>query len=300
MNNTSSKHADMPSLSDKTIIVTGANSGIGFESARVFARAGARVVLACRDMAKAHHAADRIRTETPQSRLEPMQLDLTSLDSVRAFATEATNKLSSIDVLCNNAGVMAVPFSKTKDGFELQLGTNHLGHFALTGLLFDKIAASAPSRIVTVSSLAHTRGRVRFNDLHSSNGYARWAAYSQSKVANLLFAYELDRRLRAKKLDVKSVACHPGISSSNLYKPGPFWTRLSLLIAQSSRQGALPEIYAAVDPHIQGGDYIGPSGMMEMRGQPAKVQSSALSRDPEVAKQLWSASEELTGVKFLD
>ncbi|MEP6775840.1 MAG: oxidoreductase, partial [Chloroflexota bacterium] len=295
MNNASGNHADMPSLSDQTIIVTGGNSGIGFESARVFARAGARVVLACRNMAKAQHAADLICTETPQARLELMHLDLASLDSVHAFATEAIKRLPSIDVLCNNAGVMAVPFSKTKDGFELQLGTNHLGHFALTGLLFDKIAASAPSRIVTVSSLAHTTGQIRFQDLHSANGYARWAAYSQSKVANLLFAYELDRRLRARKLDVKSVACHPGISSSNLYKGGAFWLRTALLIAQSSKRGALPEIYAAVDPRVQGGDYIGPSGIMEARGLPAKVQSSALSHDPEIAKWLWSASEELTG-----
>jgi NAD(P)-dependent dehydrogenase (short-subunit alcohol dehydrogenase family) len=296
----------MPRLDGKTIIVTGANSGLGFEATCVFVRAGAHVVLACRNREKTEKAIGRILAETPQASLEFLELDLASLASVRSFAREASERLTRIDILCNNAGVMTIPYknySRTRDGFEMHFGINHLGHFALTGLLFEKIVASAPSRIVTVSSGAHMMGEIHFDDLQSMRN-----AYGNSKLANLLFTYEMDRRLRACGLDVQAVACHPGFASSNLFYTGPemaqsslaWWMKLLVPTAQSAEMGALPEIYAAVGEDIQGGDYTGPSGFMGSRGLPKKVQSNARSHDVEIARRLWAVSEELTGVHFLD
>lgn len=299
----------LPRLDGKTMVITGANSGIGFEAARIFAGAGARIVLACRSAKKATEAMDAIRSETPRAAVEFMELDLASLASIRAFAKEASGRLERIDVLCNNAGVMTIPYSKyskTSDGFEMHLGINHLGHFALTGLLFATIAASAPARVVTVSSGAHRMGaEIRFDDLQGVHSYRN--AYGNSKLANLLFTYELDRRLRDRGLDVKALACHPGAASTNLIETGPqmaqskpaWWLRLAMAPAQSAKMGALPEVYAAVGEDIQGGDFIGPSGFMESRGLPKKVQSNERSHDREVAKRLWAVSEELTGVQFL-
>lgn len=300
----------MPRLDGKTFVVTGANSGIGFEAARMFALAGAHVVLACRTAQKAETAIARICTEKPNAAVEWMELDLASLASIRAFARSAS-RLKRIDVLCNNAGVMAIPYKnymQTSDGFEMHFGINHLGHFALTGLLFDKIAASTPARIVTVSSDGHKMGNLRldFDDLQMIRDHHN--AYSVSKLANILFTYEMDRRLRARGLDVKAVVCHPGVAQSNLISTGPemanskpaWWLKLAYLPAQPAAMGALPTIYAAVGSDTESGDYIGPSGPMGSRGLPAKAQSSLLSHDLKIAQRLWSASEELTGVSFLD
>lgn len=299
---------DIPELDGRTFVITGGNTGIGFEAARFLARINAHVVIACRSTRKAAAAIGRIRAETPEARVEFMELDLASLASVRAFAEQAIQRLPRIDVLCNNAGVMALPKGTTEDGFETQFGTNHLGHFALTGLLFDKIAASAPSRIVTVSSLAHKMGTggINFDDLQSTRNYGRMTAYQQSKLANLLFAYELDRRIRVRGLDIKSVACHPGFSRTDLYtdrttkRPTMLMWYASTLVTQSATMGALPEIYSATGEDIEGGDYIGPSGFFEAMGWPKKVKSSAPSHNTETAQQLWAISEELTGVHFLD
>jgi NAD(P)-dependent dehydrogenase (short-subunit alcohol dehydrogenase family) len=296
--------AQVPRLEGKTVVVTGANSGIGFAAARIFADAGASVVLACRNAVKAAAAAAAIRAEIPNATVSCMPLDLASLDSVRVFADAAREQLPRIDVLCNNAGVMAIPYATTVDGFECQLGTNHLGHFALTGLLFEQIAASAPARIVTVSSLAHKSGRVNFDDLQGTRMYDRRRAYGQSKLANLLFTYELDRRLRAHGLDVMAVACHPGVAETELIANsgtghGVIMTVAIRLFRQSAVMGALPLIYAAIEPSVQGGDYIGPSGPGETRGLPHTSRSSPSSYDAAVAKELWTVSEQLTGVRFL-
>jgi NAD(P)-dependent dehydrogenase (short-subunit alcohol dehydrogenase family) len=300
---------NIPDLSGKTILVTGGNSGIGYEAARVFARKGAHVVLACRDVQKAHAARDAITSEGPQASVEAMEIDLASLASVRAFAQAYRSRHQRLDVLCNNAGVMALPYRKTADGFEMQFGTNHLGHFALTGLLLDLILQTPAARVVTVSSGAHRMGRIRFADLQWGRRYRKWAAYGQSKLANLLFAYELQRRLDGAKATAISVACHPGYAATNLQLAGPRMAGSSVmeallqflnrLVAQNAEMGALPTLYAATAPDVRGGDYFGPDGLGEMRGYPTKVRSSARSRDREAAGKLWEISEKLTGVRYV-
>lgn len=299
----------IPDLSGKTILVTGGNSGIGYEAARQFARQGAHVVLACRDVQKGHTARGALQSEHPQASVEAMELDLASLASVRAFAEAYRTRHQRLDVLCNNAGVMALPYRKTADGFEMQFGTNHLGHFALTGLLLDRLLRTAGARVVTVSSGMHRMGRIRFGDLQWERGYRRWAAYGQSKLANLLFAYELQRRLDGAQAAVLSVACHPGYAATNLQLAGPrmagssvmemFAQFLNQLVAQTAESGALPTLYAATAPEVGGGDYIGPDGLGEMRGSPTKGRSSARSHDREVAGKLWDISEKLTGVRYV-
>jgi NAD(P)-dependent dehydrogenase (short-subunit alcohol dehydrogenase family) len=298
----------IPDLSGKTIVVTGGNSGIGYEAARQFARKGAHVVLACRDGRKGHAARDAITSEHPHSSVEAMTLDLASLASVRAFAKAYRTRHETLDVLCNNAGVMALPYRQTADGFEMQFGTNHLGHFALTGLLLDLLLRAPGARVVTVSSGAHRMGRMRFEDLQWERGYWKWGAYCQSKLANLLFAYELQRRLKRTQAAAISVACHPGYAATNLQFAGPRMTRSSLmgwlfqlsnqLVAQNAEMGALPTLYAATAPGVRGGDYVGPDGLAEMRGYPTKVQSSPRAHDRKVAEHLWEISEKLTGVKY--
>jgi len=298
----------MPDLAGKTIIVTGGNSGIGYEAALEFARKKADVVLACRDTKKAEAAAAQIRTAYPAAKVEVMELDLASLASIRAFADAFKAGHSQLDVLCNNAGVMALPFRKTADGFEMQIGTNHLGHFALTGMLLDLLRRTAGSRVVNVSSGAHRMGAIRFDDLHWQNGYRKWGAYGQSKLANLLFTYELQRRLQAAGAHTVSVACHPGYASTNLQFAAARMEGSSLkeylfgwgnrLLAQSSAMGALPTLYAATAPDVKGGDYIGPNGIGELAGHPRTVQSNARSHDPDTAKKLWELSEKLTGVRY--
>jgi NAD(P)-dependent dehydrogenase (short-subunit alcohol dehydrogenase family) len=299
---------DIPDLRAKTIVVTGGNSGIGYEAALQLAGKGADVVLACRDTGKAEEAAAAIRRAHSEAQVESMQLDLASLASVREFAERYMQSRDRLDVLCNNAGVMAIPQRKTAEGFEMQIGTNHLGHFALTGLLLERLLGTAGARIVTVSSTAHRGGRMDFDDLHRERRYQRWLVYGQSKLANLLFAYELQRRLREKNFGMLSVACHPGYAATNLQLAGArmeksslkerFWKAVNAAFAQSAEMGALPTLYAATEPGVKSGDYIGPGGFAESRGYPKKVESSARSRDPKAAARLWALSEEMTGVRY--
>jgi NAD(P)-dependent dehydrogenase (short-subunit alcohol dehydrogenase family) len=299
---------DVPDLSGQTIIVTGGNSGIGFEAARVLAKRRAHVILACRDLAKADDAIAQIRALHPSASLEAMRLDLASLESVHQLARDFAAKGVPLDVLVNNAGVMAIPQRKTAEGFEMQLGTNHLGHFALTGLLLDSILAAPAGRIVNVSSTAHKMGRMNFDDLHGERRYMKWVAYAQSKLANLLFTYELQRRLEAAGARAIGVACHPGYSATNLQAVGPQMTGSRFgaalmnvgnrLLSQSAAMGALPTLYAATSPDVQGGDYIGPDGFFENYGHPKKTTSTARSHDRAAQKRLWDLSEQLTSVRF--
>jgi NAD(P)-dependent dehydrogenase (short-subunit alcohol dehydrogenase family) len=296
---------DMNALPDqhgRTALITGANSGIGLEAARELARAGAHVVMACRDTAKGEAAADAIRKELPTAELDVAALDLASLDSVRAFAGGLAHE--RLDLLINNAGVMAPPYTKTRDGFELQFATNHLGHFALTGLLLEKLLATPGARVVTVSSTAHKMGRIDFDDLQSERSYQRWRAYGQSKLANLLFTFELDRRLEMTDADLLSVAAHPGYSATNLqFAATPSRLErlgsavLNRVYAQSAERGAAPTLYAAT-ADIPGGSFVGPDGFQEMRGEPKLVKSTRAARDPQTAQRLWEVSEQLTGVHF--
>jgi len=299
---------DMPDLAGQTIIVTGGNSGIGYEAALQFARHNADTILACRSLEKANEAAKQIVAAHPRAKVEVMELDLSSLASIRRFADAFHNSHRSLRALVNNAGVMALPYRKTEDGFEMQFGTNHLGHFALTGLLLDTLLATPAARVVNVSSGAHRMGRIRFDDLDWKRGYYKWFAYGQSKLANLLFTYELQRRADAAGAKLLAVGCHPGYAATNLQSAGPrmsgasamesFWSMMNRTFAQSAAMGALPTLYAAVAPEVRGGDYIGSSGFAEMWGPPAKVNSSAAAKDPAVAKRLWEVSEELTKVHY--
>jgi hypothetical protein len=299
---------DVPDLSGKTIVVTGGNSGIGYEAALVLAAKGARVVLACRDLAKARSAVDAITAAHPAASVEVMRLDLASLQSVREFAKELKAAHERLHVLCNNAGVMALPHRKTADGFEMQLGTNHLGHFALTGLLLDRLLATPGARVVNVSSNAHRFGWMRFDDLQWERSYGKWRAYGQSKLANLLFTYELQRRLERKGADIVSVACHPGYAATNLQIAGPQMEGSGLmealsrlanrLFAQSAAMGALPTLYAIASPEVRGGEYIGPDGFAENAGYPKKTHSAVRSYDSDDAARLWKISEDLTGVRY--
>lgn len=299
---------DIPALGGKTVVVTGGNSGIGFEAARQMARKGAHVILACRDTGRAADALGQIRTLHPAASVEAMQLDLASLESVHRFARDFAAKNVPLDVLCNNAGVMAIPRRTTAEGFEMQLGTNHLGHFALTGLLLEPLLASPAARVVNVSSTAHKPGRIDFDDLQGEKSYRKWMAYAQSKLANLLFTYELQRRLEAAGAPAISVACHPGYSATNLQAVGPQMSgsriaaRLMDLgnrfFSQPAAMGALPTLYAATSPDARGGDYIGPDGFMENYGHPRKTRSTARSHDRAVATRLWEVSEKLTSVRY--
>lgn len=299
---------DIPDLSGKTIVVTGGNSGIGYEAALQFARKGARVVLACRSIDKARAAADQIAASSPGVSIDVIQLDLSSLASVRSFADSFHAHYKTLHVLVNNAGVMALPYRTTADGFEIQFGTNHLGHFALTGLLLDALLAADPARVVTVSSGAHRMGRIRFDDLQWKHGYRKWFAYGQSKLANLLFTFELQRKADAVGAKLLSVACHPGYAATNLQAAGPrmsgaaflegFFSFGNRLFAQSAAMGALPTLYAATSPDVCGGDYVGPDGFTEMTGYPKKVGYSAAAGDKAVAARLWEVSEQLTGVHY--
>jgi NAD(P)-dependent dehydrogenase (short-subunit alcohol dehydrogenase family) len=281
---------DIPEQDGRTFVITGANSGIGLEAARALGAAGARVVVACRDTAKGDHAVAELDGD-----FDVRRLDLADLGSVRSFAEDLDG---DVDVLINNAGVMAVPRAKTADGFELQLGTNHLGHFALTGLLLPRIR----DRVVTISSQAHRTGRINFGDLQSERHYQRWIAYGQSKLANLLFMMELQRRLTAAGSPLRSVAAHPGYSATNLqFHTQSIQDQLmgiaNRLIAQSAAMGALPTLYAAT-ADVPGAAYIGPDGLFEQRGHPKLVDMSGAAKDEEAARRLWELSEELTGVTF--
>jgi NAD(P)-dependent dehydrogenase (short-subunit alcohol dehydrogenase family) len=294
----------IPDQSGRVAVVTGANSGLGLVTARELARKGARTILACRNQAKGEDARRAIEVRAPSAQVEVAELDLASLESVRAFAGRLRSEHDGIDLLINNAGVMATPRRRTADGFELQFGTNHLGHFALTGLVIDMLEGRNDAHVVTLSSGTHRFGRIAFGNLGGDRRYFRWRAYGQSKLANLLFALELDRRLRAAGSKTKSIAAHPGWAATNLQHTGP--TRLdelliavpNKLIAQSDEMGALPTLYAATEPGVEGGSYVGPDGVAEQRGHPKPVSPSAAARDEGVARRLWEVSERMTGVRF--
>ena len=298
----------IPDQRGKLAVITGASSGIGYEAASALAARGARVILAIRSVEKGRLAAESIRRASPGAALEVLPLDLADLASVRGFAEAFLRRGEPLPLLINNAGVMALPFRRTADGFEMQFGTNHLGHFALTGLLLPAVLAAPGARVVTVSSGAHTAGAIDFANLDGARGYQPWRAYSQSKLANLLFAYELQRRLAAAGADAISVGCHPGYAATNLQAAGPRMegSRLkeaimgaaNALFAQSARMGALPTLYAATAPGVNGCDYIGPTGLGGMRGYPGKARSSTRSYDEDTARRLWDISEQLTGVHY--
>ncbi|HLH59018.1 MAG TPA: oxidoreductase [Streptosporangiaceae bacterium] len=295
--------ADVPDQSGRTAVITGANSGIGFETARVLAARGACVVLACRDEARAAGAAARIRGSAPGADLRVVRLDLGSLASIHAAAGDLLSACGHIDLLINNAGLMMPPRGTTEDGFELQIGINHLGHFALTGLLLPRILATPGSRVVTVSSNNHQKARIAFDDLQSERSYQRMAGYGQSKLANLLFCYELQRRLGSTGAATISVAAHPGLTSTGLARhlspvTRAFYEVIERPLAQSAARGALPTLRAATDPDVRGGTYYGPDRWGGERGFPMLVASSDLSRDRDVQHRLWQESERLTGVTY--
>jgi NAD(P)-dependent dehydrogenase (short-subunit alcohol dehydrogenase family) len=299
---------DIPAQAGKTFVITGANSGIGYEAALQLAGKGAHVVLACRDQAKGRTAAAAIAAAHPSASVTVMALDLADLASIRSFVDALRAAHPALHGLCNNAGVMAIPRRTTADGFEMQLGTNHLGHFALTGLLLDTLLATPGARVVNVSSNAHKFGAMRWDDLQRERRYSKWLVYSQSKLANLLFTYELQRRLAAADAGVIAVACHPGYSATNLQTVGArmqgssvgetFMELANRLFAQSAAMGALPTLYAATAADVRGGDYIGPDGFGEQSGYPKKVQSNARSHDADAQQRLWEVSEQLTGVRY--
>jgi NAD(P)-dependent dehydrogenase (short-subunit alcohol dehydrogenase family) len=291
--------ADIPDQSDRVAIITGANTGVGFETASALASRGAQVVLAVRNLDKGKAAAAKIATTTPGAAVTVQQLDLSSLDSIRTAAADLRANFDHLDLLINNAGVMGTPNWATKDGFELQFGINYLGHFALTGLLLDRVLAAPHSRIVTVSSAAHRlKARIQFDNLQGERSYNSLGAYALSKLANLLFAYGLQRRLADSSTTI-SVAAHPGGSKTELARNSSAPVRaFNALLLQSAAMGALPTLRAATDPQVLGGQYFGPSGFLEARGYPKLVRSSAQSHDRDVQRRLWTISEELTGVAY--
>jgi NAD(P)-dependent dehydrogenase (short-subunit alcohol dehydrogenase family) len=294
----------IPDQSGRLAIVTGANSGLGFVTAQELARAGAHVVLACRNAAKGEAACEAIERSAPGAQVQLEVLDLAGLDSVRSFADRFHAAHDGLDLLINNAGVMAPPRRQTADGFELQFGTNHLGHFALTALLIGAMEGREDARVVTLSSGAHHFGRIAFDNLGGDRHYFRWRAYGQSKLANLLFALELDRRLRAAGSSTKSLAAHPGWAATNLqYAAAPLFDQAMMWVgnhlwAQTDTMGALPTLYAATEPGLQGGTFAGPDGFLEQRGHPERVSMSGAARDEEAARRLWEVSEQMTGVRF--
>ncbi len=290
--------------SGRTFIVTGGNSGLGFETTRQLAAHGGRVVLAARSEAKGLDAVARIKAAQPDAAVEFRALDLADLDSVRDFAAAMLADGIAVDVLVNNAGVMFPARRLTPQGFESQFATNHLGHFALTGLLFDTIRHGQDPRVVTVSSGEHKGGSIHFDDLTGERSYSPRAFYQQSKLANVLFGRELDRRVRAAGIEVRSVLAHPGYAATNLQSSGPTGLGRQLMkvtnrvFAQSAEMGALPQLYAAVDPAAQSGRYYGPGGFMELRGYPAEVEPSPAAKNEETARRLWDVSAQLTGVTW--
>jgi NAD(P)-dependent dehydrogenase (short-subunit alcohol dehydrogenase family) len=287
---------DIPDQSGRIAIVTGANSGIGYETALALAHKGGQVIMACRDLTRANASAETIQGENPAGSVVVMELDLGDLDSVDAFVADFKARYDRLDLLINNAGIMHPPYGQTKQGFESQFGVNHLGHFALTGQLLDLIRRTEGARIVTVSSMAHRFGRINFDDLNAREHYRANAAYGQSKLANLLFTNELQRKLEAAGSDAIAVAAHPGWTATNLQQNSGLLRFFNRFFAQTPEMGALPTLYAATAPEIQGGDYCGPSRFVETVGPPKKVNSNGSSHNTAVAARLWTVSEEITGV----
>ena len=299
----------IPSQAGKTALVTGANSGIGYQAALELARHGAHVLMGCRNAVKGRAAIERLQREAPGASAEVVELDMASLASIRAFAAAFIGRETALDLLINNAGVMALPKRElTEDGFERQFGTNHLGHFALTGLLMPALLAAPAPRVVTVASLAHRTGKIEFDNLQSERSYngKGWDAYNASKLANILFAKELDRRARAGNSRLLSLEVHPGVSMTSIFANGPGTNNLKAIMVkllapilmQKDDAGALPTLYAATSPDAHGGEYIGPDGFQELKGAPVVVQPKPQALDVAVGERLWSVSEELTGVHY--
>ncbi len=290
---------NIPDQTGRIAIVTGSSGGIGFEAARALAEKGATVILAVRNSEKGKAAGEKILEKHKDADLALMTLDLASLESIAAFAEEFAENFSRLDLLINNAGVMAPPYGKTADGFELQFGTNHLGHFALTARLLPILEGTAGSRIVNVASGAHKYGKLDFDDLAwEKRKYKKWSAYGDSKLANLYFTYRLDKLLRQNKSGVIATAAHPGWAATELQRNSGIADFLNGFFAQDIPMGTLPTLRAAIDEELFGGEYIGPDGFMEMRGYPVEVESNQLSNDEAIAERLWDVSEELTGLKF--
>lgn len=296
---------NLPSQKGRVIIVTGANAGLGYETTLALALKGARVIMACRNISKARKAREALRKEVPEAELDIMELDLSSLQSVRNMAAEFQAGYERLDVLINNAGVMMPPYTRTEEGFELQFVSNYLGHFLLTGLMLPNLLKTPASRIVSLSSIIHKRGQINFEDLQGEKSYSAQNAYAQSKLACLLYAYELQRRLeRAGHTDTLSTAAHPGVATTELgrHLPRLLFTILSNTIGpfftHSSREGAKPSLLAAIG-EATGGDYFGPTGFRELKGKPGKASSSDLSKDETLGKRLWEVSEKLVGLSYL-
>lgn len=300
--------ANIPDQSGRIVIVTGANSGLGYETSLALARKNATVIMACRNMEKGQKAHDDILKLEPGAKLDLMQLDLASQESVKSFAAAFLSKYNRLDLLINNAGVMAIPRRETPEGFEIQFGTNHLGHFTLTSLLIETILKTPKSRIVNISSTAHAMGTMTFDDLQRKKNYERWAVYGQSKLANLLFTFELQRRLMAVGSETIAVAAHPGYSATNLQHvtanaSDTLIDRLMIsigngVIAQSQEIGVLSQLMAATAPDVKGGEFYGPDGFMQMRGYPSVVKARDKAYNAVDAARLWEVSVELTGVNF--
>ena len=292
---------DSENISDqkgKVVIVTGSSSGLGYETAKVLANKNATVIVAVRNEVKGNTAVEKIKVENPNADIQVILVDLANLESVHKFAENFKKKFKELDLLINNAGVMTPPYTKTKDGFELQFGTNHLGHFALTGLLIDLIKKTPNSRIVNVSSTAHKIGKLNFEDLNwETRRYKKMRSYGDSKLANLYFTNELQKRLRKQSSGVIVASAHPGGSATELSRHSLFFRVLSLF-GQTSEMGALPTLYAAVAPDVQGNDYYGPGGFQEFRGYPKKVETAERAKKDDVAANLWDVSEEMTGVFY--
>ena len=296
--------SNIPDQTGRVAIVTGSNTGIGYETALALAKKSAHVVLACRSQAKGEEAIEKIEASQPSGNVELMLLDLSSLDSVRAFAGAFNAAHGRVDLLINNAGVMIPPFGTTAEGFELQIGVNYIGHFALTGLLFDKLVATPTSRVVTLSSIAHRQGKIDFDtltgeDLQNGADYKPTIAYMQSKLADLMFAIELQRRLTEEGWGTTSVAAHPGFTATDLQRHSGLWNRLVGFWSNDPPQGALPTLYAATSPDAEPGGYYGPDGFYEARGYPAPSKVMPRARDRQVARRLWSYAERATNVRFL-
>ena len=297
---------DIPNQTDRVAIVTGANSGLGYQSSLALARKGATVVMACRNQKQGQQALDQIKQQVPNAHLELASLDLSDLATIHSFATEFKSRHDKLDVLLNNAGIMAIPRGETKDGFEMQLGVNHLGHFALTGLVLENLLNTAHSRVVTTTSFVHVIGRINFENLQMQRRYTRYGAYAQSKLANLLFAFELQRRLAAIGADVISVAAHPGYANTSLQNTSAaasgsllesLWYPIgNTIMAQSAEMGALPQLYAATAPEIKGGELYGP--LFLTRGQPRQDWAIPAAYNRAVAQRLWAVSEDLTHVHY--
>lgn len=294
---------DVASQKGKVAIVTGANIGLGYETTLGLVSKDVQVIMACRNFDKAHKAKSKIEAQFPEAQLEVIQLDLGSFQSVRAFVKNFTTKYDRLDLLIENAGIMMPPFMQTEDGFESQFGVNHLGHFLLTHLLYPTIQKTPQARIITLSSIAHKNGRIDFENLNAEVKYSKMGAYGQSKLACLMFALELDRKLRKSGSETIAVSAHPGASNTNLgqhlnktlYK---LLLPLMSFFIHDPKEAALPTLYAALGTDIQGGDYVGPTGFNEMKGKPGKVKALPHAYDAEVAKRLWEVSEEFIGQKF--